>query len=316
MTNILITGGAGFIGSSLADRLLEQNYKVIVVDNFNDYYSPDIKRKNIKEALKNNNYKLYEADIEKITDLEKIFSENKIDVVVHLAARAGVRPSIEVPIKYVETNILGTTNILEMMRKYGVKKMSMASSSSVYGNCKADKFSEDLNIHQPISPYAATKLADELVCYTYHHLFDLQIFMLRFFTVYGPRQRPDLAINKFVRLIEAGKPIDMYGDGSTMRDYTYIDDIVDGICKTLDYNGSGYEVFNLGGGSPVTLKDMIVTIENVLGKKASINMLPMQPGDVDKTVSDISKAKKYLGYSPKVNFKTGILNFIEWTNKK
>lgn len=316
MTNVLITGGAGFIGSSLADKLLEQDFNVIAVDNFSDYYSPDIKRNNIKEALKNNNYKLYEADIENLGELEKVFAQNKIDVIVHLAARAGVRPSIEMPIKYVETNILGTTNILEMMRKYGIKKMSMASSSSVYGNCNADKFSEDLDIHQPISPYAATKLADELICYTYHHLFDLQIFMLRFFTVYGPRQRPDLAINKFVRLIEAGKPIDMYGDGSTMRDYTYINDIVDGICKTIGYDGSGYEIFNLGGGSPVTLKDMIATIETVLGKKASINVLPMQPGDVDKTVSDISKAKKLLGYSPKVDFKTGILNFIEWINKK
>ncbi len=312
LTNVLITGGAGFIGSSLADRLLEENFNVIVVDNFSDYYSPDIKRNNIKEALKKDNYKLYEIDIENLGELEKVFAENKIDVIVHLAARAGVRPSIEMPVKYVETNILGTTNILEMMRKYGVKKMSMASSSSVYGNCKADKFSEDLDIHQPISPYAATKLADELICYTYHHLFDLQICMLRFFTVYGPRQRPDLAINKFVRLIEAGEPIDMYGDGSTMRDYTYIDDIVDGIRKTLDYNGSGFEIFNLGGGSPVTLRDMISTIEKALDKKAIINMLPMQPGDVDKTVSDITKAQKMLEYSPKVDFKSGIFNFIQW----
>lgn len=312
MQTILITGGAGFIGSSLADRLLSDGYSVTVIDNFNDYYNPEIKKQNISQALKNSNYKLYNGDIENISDVEKVFVENKIDAIVHLAARAGVRPSIEAPLAYAMTNIIGTINILEMMKKYGVKRMSMASSSSVYGNCKAEKFSEDLNIREPISPYAATKSADEQICYTYHHLYDLDIYMLRFFTVFGPRQRPDLAINKFTRLIMSDKPIDMYGDGSTMRDYTYIDDIVDGIVATLKYHQTGYEIFNLGGGSPVTLSEMIATIERVLGKKAQINKMPMQPGDVDKTVSDISKAQRLLGYYPHTSFEQGVRKFIEW----
>lgn len=314
MSTILVTGGAGFIGSSLTDSLLASGYQVVALDNFNDYYNPAIKHNNIAQALQNKNYKLYEGDIEKISDLEKIFSENQIDSIVHLAARAGVRPSIETPLAYAMTNIIGTINILEMMKKYGVKRMSMASSSSVYGNCKAGKFSEDLNIREPISPYAATKSADEQICYTYHHLYGLEIYMLRFFTVYGPRQRPDLAINKFTNLIMSGKPIDMYGDGSSMRDYTYIDDIVTGITASLNYKQTGYEIFNLGGGSPVTLREMISTIEEVLGKKAQINQLPMQPGDVDKTVSDISKAQKLLAYNPNTSFKEGIRKFIEWKN--
>ena len=308
-STILVTGGAGFIGSSLADKLLALGHRVIV---FNDYYDPAIKQKNIEQALQNKNYKLYKGDIERIDDLEKVFAENKIDAIVHLAARAGVRPSIEAPLAYAMTNIIGTLNILEMMKKYNIKRMSMASSSSVYGNCKADKFSEDLNIREPISPYAATKSADEQICYTYHHLYGMEIYMLRFFTVFGPRQRPDLAINKFVNLIMNDKPIDMYGDGSTMRDYTYIDDITDGIVASLNYHETGYEIFNLGGGSPVTLKQMIETIEDVLGKKAQINQLPMQPGDVDKTVSDISKAQRLLGYHPHTSFKEGIRKFVEW----
>ncbi|MBQ4472062.1 MAG: SDR family NAD(P)-dependent oxidoreductase [Alphaproteobacteria bacterium] len=311
-STILVTGGAGFIGSSLADKLLALGHRVIVFDNFNDYYDPAIKQKNIEQALQNKNYKLYKGDIERIDDLEKVFAENKIDAIVHLAARAGVRPSIEAPLAYAMTNIIGTLNILEMMKKYNIKRMSMASSSSVYGNCKADKFSEDLNIREPISPYAATKSADEQICYTYHHLYGMEIYMLRFFTVFGPRQRPDLAINKFVNLIMNDKPIDMYGDGSTMRDYTYIDDITDGIVASLNYHETGYEIFNLGGGSPVTLKQMIETIEDVLGKKAQINQLPMQPGDVDKTVSDISKAQRLLGYHPHTSFKEGIRKFVEW----
>lgn len=315
MKTYLITGGAGFIGSSLADKLLSLGNNVIVIDNFNDYYDPAIKHENIKNALQNSNYKLYTGDIENISDVEKVFQENKIDSVVHLAARAGVRPSIEAPLAYAMTNIIGTINILEMMKKYNVKRMSMASSSSVYGNCKASKFSEDLNIREPISPYAATKSADEQICYTYHHLYNLDIYMLRFFTVFGPRQRPDLAINKFTNLIMNNKSIDMYGDGSTMRDYTYIDDIVDGIISSLNYNQTGYEIFNLGGGSPVTLKEMIATIEDVLGKKATINQLPMQPGDVDKTVSDISKAQRLLGYNPKTSFKDGVRKFIEWKTR-
>lgn len=314
LNNVLITGGAGFIGSTLADTLLKENCKVICVDNFCDYYSPGLKRKNIANALLNSNYKLYEADIENLEELEKIFSENKIDIIVHLAARAGVRPSIEKPVEYMQTNVMGTVNILELMKKYGVKKMCMASSSSVYGNCKAEKFSEDLNVRRPISPYAASKSACEQICYTYHHLYDLNIVMLRYFTVFGPRQRPDLAINKFVNLIRNNQPINMYGDGTSIRDYTYIDDIVSGTISAMKYDKTGYEIFNLGGGNPISLVDMISTIENILGKKAIINKMPMQPGDVDRTVCDISKSMKLLNYKPETSFYDGVKNFINWSN--
>lgn len=314
LNNVLITGGAGFIGSTLADTLLKENCKVICVDNFCDYYSPELKRKNIANALLNSNYKLYEADIENLEELEKIFSENKIDIIVHLAARAGVRPSIEKPVEYMQTNVMGTVNILELMKKYGVKKMCMASSSSVYGNCKAEKFSEDLNVRRPISPYAASKSACEQICYTYHHLYDLNIVMLRYFTVFGPRQRPDLAINKFVNLIRNNQPINMYGDGTSIRDYTYIDDIVSGTISAMKYDKTGYEIFNLGGGNPISLVDMISTIENILGKKAIINKMPMQPGDVDRTVCDISKSMKLLNYKPETSFYDGVKNFINWSN--
>lgn len=314
LNNVLITGGAGFIGSTLADTLLKENCKVICVDNFCDYYSPELKRKNISNALLNSNYKLYEADIENLEELEKIFSENKIDIIVHLAARAGVRPSIEKPVEYMQTNVMGTVNILELMKKYGVKKMCMASSSSVYGNCKAEKFSEDLNVRRPISPYAASKSACEQICYTYHHLYNLNIVMLRYFTVFGPRQRPDLAINKFVNLIRNNQPINMYGDGTSIRDYTYIDDIVSGTISAMKYDKTGYEIFNLGGGNPVSLVDMISTIETILGKKAIINKMPMQPGDVDRTVCDISKSMKLLNYKPETSFYDGVKNFINWSN--
>ncbi len=309
---ILITGGAGFIGSTLADVLLKENNKVIVIDNFNDYYSPALKEKNISHNLANPNYKLYRNDICDKDAVEKIFEENNIDCVVHIAASAGVRASISNPELFVQSNIAGTINILEAMRKNNVKKMVFASSSSVYGNCKAEKFSEDLKVTEPISPYAATKSACEQFLYTYSKLYDIQSTCLRFFTVFGPRQRPDLAIRKFIELIEQDKPIPVYGDGTTMRDYTYIDDIVSGIISAIKYDKTPYEIINLGGGSPVTLNEMIETIEKVLGKNAKIDRLPMQPGDVDKTVSDITKAKSLLRYEPKTTFEEGIRKFIEW----
>lgn len=310
--NILITGGAGFIGSTLTNRLLKEENKIIVLDNLNDYYDVKLKLDNFNENLNNANYKICIGDIcdEKLTD--KIFKENKIDVVVHIAARAGVRPSLEDPLEYVRSNIYGTVNILEKMKKYNVKKLIFASSSSVYGNCTAEKFSEDLKVTEPISPYAATKSSCEQFIYTYSKLYGIQAVCLRFFTVYGPKQRPDLAIRKFVELIEKNKPIEMYGDGSTMRDYTYIDDIVDGICSAIEYNKTPFEIINLGGGSPVTLKEMISTIEETLDKKAEIKQLPMQMGDVNKTVSDITKAKKLLNYNPKTTFREGIKKFIKW----
>lgn len=309
---ILITGGAGFIGSTLADELLKQGASVIVADNFSDFYTPSIKEKNIAHNLENANYKLYKTNIEDKKALSKIFKENKIDAVVHIAARAGVRPSIENPELYAKTNILGTINILDLMQEYNVKKMIFASSSSVYGNCEAEVFSEDLKVTEPISPYAATKSACEQFCYTYSKLYDIQAMCLRFFTVYGPRQRPDLAISKFVNLIEENKPIPVFGDGSTLRDYTYIDDIVYGIIGAIKYEKTKYEIINLGGGTPVSLNKMIETIEKVLNKKAIIDRKPMQAGDVQRTSANVSKAKLLLGYEPKISFEQGVKNFVNW----
>lgn len=321
---ILITGGAGFIGSTLADKLLKLstsfqnniNNKIIIIDNFNDYYSPELKDLNIKHNLANPDYKLYRGDICDRNLVNKIFKNHEINCVIHIAARAGVRPSLEDPLEYVRSNIEGTINILEAMRKNNVKKIVFASSSSVYGNCKAEKFTEDLKVTEPISPYAATKSACEQFLYTYSKLYDMQALCLRFFTVYGPRQRPDLAIRKFIELIEQDKPIPVYGDGTTMRDYTYIDDIVNGIMSAINYDKTPYEIINLGGGSPVTLNEMIATIEKVLGKKAKIERLPMQPGDVDKTVADITKARRLLNYNPQTSFEEGIRKFIEWREQE
>ena len=244
--------------------------------------------------------------------LSKIFEENKIDVVVHIAASAGVRPSIENPLSYVKNNIEGTVNILEVMKRKNVQRIVFASSSSIYGNCKEEIFSEDLKVSEPISPYAASKSACEQFLYTYSKLFDIQVVALRFFTVFGPRQRPDLAIRKFIDLIKEDRPIPVYGDGTTIRDYTYVDDIVDGIISAINYNDTPYEIINLGGGAPVSLNEMISTIEKVLNKKATIEHLPMQLGDVSKTAADITKAKKLLNYNPKTSFKEGIIKFIEW----
>ena len=312
MKTILIKGGAGFIGSHLADKLLNDGCSVIVADNFCDYYDINIKENNVVHNLSNPRYKLYRADIENINDLQEIFAAHTFDAVVHLAARAGVRPSIEAPANYIKTNVLGAVNVLECMKEYSCKKLVVASSSSVYGNCSADKFSEDLNVSAPISPYAATKLATEQICYTYHHLYNINVAALRFFTAYGPRQRPDLAIAKFVRLIMQNKPVEMYGDGSSMRDYTYIDDIIKGIIAALECNKIEYEIINLGGGNPITLKTMIQTLEECLGKKAVIIPKPMQQGDVEKTVCDWQKAHRLLGYVPHVIFKQGINQYIAW----
>ncbi|MGN0017874.1 MAG: GDP-mannose 4,6-dehydratase [Candidatus Gastranaerophilaceae bacterium] len=313
--NILITGGAGFIGSNLAEKLIK-DHNIIVIDNFNDYYSPAIKENNIKEILNNPKYKLYRADVRNIEEIKPVFSENSIDCVVHIAASAGVRASIKEPDLFIKNNICATVNVLELMKDFNVKKLVFASSSSVYGNCKAEKFSEDLKITEPISPYAATKSACEQFIYTFSKLYDIQAVCLRFFTVYGRRQRPDLAISKFVNLIKQDKPIPVYGDGTTYRDYTYIDDILSGIESAIYYNKTPYEIINLGGGEPVTLIDMIKTIEQVLGKKAQIEWLPMQAGDVIKTSADITKAKNLLNFEPKTKFIDGIKAYVEWANGK
>lgn len=311
--SILVTGGAGFIGSHLADRLLSENaWNVTVVDDLNDFYSPEIKRANIAEHLTNGNYKFVEADIRDVAAMERLFDDSSFEVIVHLAARAGVRPSLCQPKLYAETNITGTLNLLEQARIHGVKQFVFASSSSVYGkNCKMP-FAEDDRIHQPISPYAATKASCELLCHTYSHLHDIRTVCLRFFTVYGARQRPDLAIHKFAKLISEGKPIPMFGDGTTRRDYTYIDDIIQGVRSSIDYDGSKHEIFNLGESQTIELRELISLLETSLGKKAIIDEQPMQPGDVPCTYSDITKARKLLGYDPTTNIADGIPKFVEW----
>lgn len=315
----LITGGAGFIGSSLADDLLEKNNRVVVIDNFCDFYNPQIKENNIKNTLENENYKLYRGDIRDKELLNKIFSENNIEIVVHLAAMAGVRPSIENPVLYQEVNCLGTQNILECMKEKRIMNLVMASSSSVYGNSKTVPFKESDIVDFAISPYAATKKANEVMTHVYHKLYNINVIMLRFFTVYGPRQRPDLAINKFTRLMLEGKKIPMFGDGSTSRDYTYIGDIVDGIERSVNYclnNSNVYEILNLGNSSPVSLKEMINIIGKCLNVVPDIEELPMQPGDVDRTYACIDKAKNMIGYNPQTPFEEGIKKFVKWYKTK
>lgn len=315
MKNFIITGGAGFIGSTLTKKLLEKGNCVIAIDNFCDFYNPKLKEKNVEKFLENSNYKLYRNDIRDKEQINKIFIHNKIDIVIHLAAMAGVRPSIENPILYQEVNAIGTQNILEIMREHNIKKGVFASSSSVYGNCKTVPFRENMIVDYAISPYAATKKGNEVMAHVYHSLFEMDIMMLRFFTVYGPRQRPDLAINKFTRLMINDKPIPMFGDGTTSRDYTYIDDIVDGITKSCEFvmnNKNVFEILNLGNSQPITLLDMINTIGKELGKEPKIEKLDMQAGDVKRTFADISKAKRIINYEPKTTFEEGIKKFIVW----
>jgi len=319
MKSVLVTGGAGFIGSHVGQSLLKKGIRLAVIDNFNDYYSPELKRKNVEllhdDSRQSGSFSLYEGDIRDKEFVEKVFGEFKPDVTIHLAASAGVRPSIADPDLYVKQNIVGTINILEAMRGSCSDKLVFASSSSVYGNNKKVPFSESDNVDRPISPYAATKKSCELLCHTYYHLFDINIACLRFFTVYGPRQRPDLAIYKFTQNIIEGKPIKMFGDGSTMRDYTYIDDIVDGVLKAanwVDSEEKRYDIFNLGESNTVTLKQMIEAIEAALGKKAIIIKEDMQLGDVERTYADISHSKEVLGYNPSTEFAQGIKRFVEW----
>lgn len=341
MKVFFITGGAGFIGSTVAEKLLKQGNKIIVVDNFNDFYdynrkirnileatgnygkaneilensSKDEKIENLKRIVNSENFVLEYADIRDMGKMDKIFSEYKIDLAFNPAAMAGVRPSLLDPLLYEEVNIKGYMNLLELCKKYGIKKFIQASSSSVYGNNKNVPFKETDIVDFAISPYAATKKSGEVLGHVYHKLYDIDMIQLRFFTVYGPKQRPDLAIHKFTKMILEEKSIPFYGDGNTKRDYTYIDDIVDGILKSIDYlfkNKNVYEIFNLGESHVVSLKEMVETIEKVLGKKAVLDKQPMQPGDVEKTYADISKAKEILGYNPKTNFEDGIKKFVDW----
>ncbi len=342
--NIIVTGGAGFIGSHLCETLLLHGHRVINIDNFHEFYSLDIKIENVLESTgklkyisefknivtkeekikklceitESENYKLYYTDIRNVLELENIFSKENPNLVVNLAGLAGVRPSLLEPILYEEVNIKGYMNLLEMCVKYNVKKFVQASSSSVYGNNKVVPFKETDIVDFAISPYAGTKKSCEVMGHIYHSLYNIDMFQLRFFTVYGERQRPDLAIYKFTKLILENKEIPIYGDGNTFRDYTYVKDIIQGIMKSINYlleNKNVYEILNLGESHTVSLKEMVETIERELNKKAIIKYLPMQPGDVEKTYADISKAKNLIGYEPCTPFEEGIKKFVRWYKK-
>lgn len=308
---ILVTGGAGFIGSHLSERLLREGHSVAILDELNDFYAPALKQANLASVRLVGPVDFVQADICDESAVFDLMRRQGTEAVIHLAARAGVRPSLEQPLLYEQVNVRGTMVLLEAARQLGVKKFVFASSSSIYGLANQVPFSEADNLNLPISPYAATKIAGEKIAYTYSHLYHLPVVCLRFFTVYGPRQRPDLAIRKFTQLIEAGRPIPVFGDGSTGRDYTFVDDIVDGIVRALHHE-CAYDIFNLGNSSPVVLRDLIATLENVLGKTAQIEWLPDQPGDVPITYADISKARRLLGYEPRVPFRDGIRRLVEW----
>lgn len=310
MSTALVTGAAGFIGSHLTERLLAAGWRVTGLDCFDSFYDPAIKRRNLHACMANDRFKLVEGDIRDPKAVSDACAGG-VDVIVHLAARAGVRPSIEDPLLYQDVNVNGTCVMLEAARKFKVGRFVFASSSSVYGNNEKVPFSESDNVDNPISPYAASKKAGELLCHTYHHLFGININCLRFFTVYGARQRPDLAINKFTRLIDSGKPIQMFGDGSMMRDHTYIDDILSGILAAME-RFKGYRIYNLGESEPISLKDLIGAIEKAVAKRANIERLPLQPGDVDRTFADISRARAELGYEPKTSLAEGLAHFVKW----
>jgi len=349
----LITGAAGFIGSHLSERLLSDGWTVAGIDNFDDFYDPKIKRRNISGCLKNKNFQLIEADIRDSAAMEKAVGSG-VEIIVHLAARAGVRPSIAQPLLYADVNVNGTVVLLEAAKKHKVDKFVFGSSSSVYGNNKKFPFSEDDNVDFPISPYAATKKAGELICHTYHHLYGICITCLRYFTVYGPRQRPDLAIHKFAKLIEQNKPIPIFGDGTMMRDFTYIDDIIDGTVaamkkltaenaesaenelrakesagfrvsvvkktKCVGFNtpdrSASFDIYNLGESQPITVNDLVTEIEKALGKKAVKEYLPPQAGDVERTYADITKATRELGYNPTTTIQTGLEKFVAWLRQE
>jgi UDP-glucuronate 4-epimerase len=313
MRNVLVTGGAGFIGSHLVGRLLGEGlWRVSVVDDFNDFYDPAMKRRNVEPFAGREGFRLFEADIRDRAAVEEVFRGGRFDCVVHLAARAGVRPSLTEPALYVETNVNGTLNLLEASRAAGVSQFVFGSSSSVYGENEKVPFSEDDPVANPISPYAATKGAGELLCHTYSHLYRVRCVCLRFFTVYGARQRPDLAIHKFARLISEGRPIPVFGDGTTRRDYTYVDDIIAGVRAALDYDGSAYEIINLGESRTVELRELIALLERELGRAAVVERQPPQPGDVPQTFADISKARRLLAYDPQTPIEEGIRRFVEW----
>lgn len=313
MKNILVTGGAGFIGSHLVDRLLsEGDFRITVVDNFDPFYDPSIKRSNVAPHLGRSEYRLVEADVADEDAVGKLFEESEFECVVHLAARAGVRPSLERPLDYEHSNVRGTYALLEAARLARVPRFVFGSSSSVYGVNAKIPFSEDDPVRQVISPYAATKLAGESACHAYSHLYGMDVVCLRFFTVYGARQRPDLAIHKFARLISKGLPIPIFGDGMTRRDYTYIDDIISGVVSSMSYEGKGCETINLGESETVELRRLVELLEQALDRRAILDHQPLQPGDVPVTYADITKARELLGYDPATRIEAGIAKFVEW----
>jgi UDP-glucuronate 4-epimerase len=310
---VLVTGAAGFIGSHLVERLLGRGLPVVGIDNFDDFYDPAIKRQNLANVASNPGLQLVEADIRDHEALRAL--PDDIDTVVHLAARAGVRPSIQQPLLYQDVNVRGTQELLELARERGIRKFVFGSSSSVYGDSDRVPFSEEDPVDRPISPYAATKRAGELICHAYHHLFEIGVVALRFFTVYGPRQRPDLAIHKFTRLLDAGEPIPQFGDGTTRRDYTHIDDILQGIEGAIDYlerTPDAYEVVNLGESDTVELSRLIRLLGEALGVEPRIEQLPAQPGDVRQTYADVTRARQLLGYHPRVGIEEGLREFVQW----
>jgi len=313
--NILVTGGAGFIGSHLVEHLLARGDEITIIDNLNDYYDPGIKQENLRSALQSPRVTFVKGDILNLKLLEETFAGNSFDVTVHLAARAGVRPSLRQPVLYEEVNCRGTLNLLELSCQHDIRRFVFASSSSVYGNVKETPFREDAKIDRPVSPYAATKAAGELYCHSHHHLYGIAVNVLRFFTVYGPRQRPDMAIHKFTALIDRGKPIPFYGDGNTARDYTFYTDIIEGVVAAVDRD-LGFEIINLGESRTTRLSELVNIIERNLDKKAVLEKLPMQPGDVTITCADVSKAKRLLDYKPSTDVDEGVKRFVEWYKRR
>jgi len=312
---VLVTGAAGFIGSHLCERLLADGAEVVGLDNFDPFYSEQVKRRNLRRCLEERNFRLVEGDVRDEACVRGVLARGEVEAIVHLAAKAGVRDSIADVHGYVDVNVTGTAVLLEGARTAGVQRFLFASSSSVYGNNEKVPFGETDNVDFPISPYAASKKAGELLCHTHHHLYGMNITCLRFFTVYGPRQRPDLAIHKFARLIEAGQPIPVFGDGSMARDFTYIDDILQGVTAALE-RCEGYTLYNLGEATPYRLDRLIVELEAVLGKKATINRRPVPPGDVKQTFADISRARERLGYDPRTPLPEGLRKFVNWLRKE
>ncbi len=311
MDKVLVTGGAGFIGSHLCESLLRRGKKVAIVDNFDAFYSADLKKANLEEIRRSGEFELFMVDIRDAGAVRQAFETWRPQAVIHLAARAGVRPSMAEPAAYVSINIDGTANLLELSRQVGVERFVFASSSSVYGKFNRVPFSEDDPIAKPLSVYAATKVAGEALCFTYSQLYPMPVVAIRIFTAFGPRQRPDLAIRKFATLIEQGREVTIYGDGSMSRDYTYVTDVAEGLLRALEVKDQ-YEIFNLGNSRPIRIDEMIEALERALGKKAIRKFLPTPPGEMTATLSDLTKSRAQLGYDPKIGFEEGIRLFVEW----